>query len=277
MTSTARIFTSLDIQACLHDRERVDLFSRAIAEVVRPGDVVVDAGSGTGLLGMLAVRAGARRAYCIEINEEYLDVIAGHALLNGMSDQIVVVAGDAAAIDLPESVDVLISEVISAGFFYEPQLQILANLQRFLKPNSTVIPTRMVNGIELVAAQEKLYGLNFGFGTRYHALPGDRTLSTQALYSDVDFRNNITTSITAGGSLTGTGDGIANAVRIPYQLYLTPSLLRKEPTEFLLNPQVVFLAEPIEVKAGCCYEFHLRYEAGASPMTLEVDLALTAS
>ena len=50
----------------LKDEHRINAFRSAIAEVVRPGDVVVDLGSGTGVLGLLACQAGAGRVYSID-------------------------------------------------------------------------------------------------------------------------------------------------------------------------------------------------------------------
>ena len=50
----------------LADRARTALFRRAIKAVVRPGDVVLDLGSGTGVLGLLALKAGAARVYQVD-------------------------------------------------------------------------------------------------------------------------------------------------------------------------------------------------------------------
>ena len=51
----------------LSDRIRTSLFRRAIKAVVKPGDVVLDLSCGTGVLGMLAMKAGAARLYQIDV------------------------------------------------------------------------------------------------------------------------------------------------------------------------------------------------------------------
>ena len=50
----------------LADRFRLLHYERALRELVRPGAVVVDLASGTGILGLFACRAGASRVYAIE-------------------------------------------------------------------------------------------------------------------------------------------------------------------------------------------------------------------
>src|SRR5687767_7106476 len=55
-------------RSMLADAPRNDFYARAIRETVRPGDVVLDIGTGSGLLAMLAAQAGAARVVACEAN-----------------------------------------------------------------------------------------------------------------------------------------------------------------------------------------------------------------
>ena len=268
----ATTFTTYEIQACLYDEDRVDHLSRAVTETVRPGDVVVDGGSGSGILGLLAARAGARTVYCVESNPEYAGIIAEHARRNGVAGQVVVLAADATSVPLPEPVDVILCESVSGGLFYEPQVQILANLRRFLKPGGRVVPRQMVNEVELIAAQDRMYGLTFDFDTRHYALPGDRSLTERAVYLDADFSTDISLDVDTTVTLRATGSGTANAVRIPYQVQFSPGVRSGLASAFLLNPQIVFLRAPVAVREGQEYTVRLRYRCSESPLSADLEV-----
>jgi predicted RNA methylase len=277
LEDTQKVFTSYDIQECLYDEVRVKHFQKAISNTVSDGDIVVDAGSGTGLLGMLAARAGAKKVYCIEIEENYVEIIRENARRNGMQDIIVAMHGDATRCDLPQDVDVITSEVISAGFFYEPQLQILNNLRRFLKPDGATVPIAMTNYIQLIQAQQDLYDLEFSYDTRHHSLKGDTPLTNRREYFGTTFRQHTSPTIEAETRLRCTSAGLANAVRISYSIQFGENTWIEKPTEFLMNPQIIFLKEPIALDRGAEYDVAISYEASSSPMTCQLEVTPVVS
>jgi protein arginine N-methyltransferase 1 len=95
----------------LADRVRTDSYQRAILTTVRPGDVVLDVGTGTGVLACLAARAGARRVYAVEAGD-VIDVARQVARRNGLDDHVVFLNARAERLDLPERVDVVVTETM---------------------------------------------------------------------------------------------------------------------------------------------------------------------
>ncbi len=60
----------LYIDECLLDVERTEAFGKAIERTVKKGDTVLDAGTGSGILALMATRAGAKKVYAVEANQE---------------------------------------------------------------------------------------------------------------------------------------------------------------------------------------------------------------
>ena len=132
----------------LSDQPRISAFSRAISEVVKPGDVVLDLGSGTGILGLLACRAGAKRVYSID-DGGMVGLARQICQANGLQDRVVFIKGLSTRVDLPEKVDVIVADQIGHFGFNAGLLEYFSDArERFLKPGGTMVPC----GIELLAA-----------------------------------------------------------------------------------------------------------------------------
>ena len=82
------------------DRVRTHAFRRAIDVVVRPGDVVLDVGAGSGILSAFAARAGAARVYAVE-RTAVAALAQELAITNGVGEIVEVIHGDVTDIALP--------------------------------------------------------------------------------------------------------------------------------------------------------------------------------
>ncbi|MEE9414925.1 MAG: 50S ribosomal protein L11 methyltransferase, partial [Acidimicrobiales bacterium] len=69
----------------LSDHVRVNTYHAAIHNAVKPGDVVLDLGTGTGLLAFMAVKAGAAKVYAVE-HSDFIDVAREIAQHNNITN-----------------------------------------------------------------------------------------------------------------------------------------------------------------------------------------------
>jgi protein arginine N-methyltransferase 1 len=123
----------------LSDTNRIDAFRRALRARVKPGDVVVDLGSGTGILGLLACQAGAGRVYAIE-SSGMIEVARQIAKANALADRIVYVNRPSVQAQLPECADGLVLDQIGHFGFEAGLFEYIADARRFLKPGAWIIP-----------------------------------------------------------------------------------------------------------------------------------------
>src|SRR4051812_16430671 len=82
----------------LDDRVRTAALLKAVARVVRRGDVVADLGTGTGILAIAARKAGASAVYAVE-RERVIELAAAIARDNGV-DGITWMAGHSREVEL---------------------------------------------------------------------------------------------------------------------------------------------------------------------------------
>ena len=143
------------------DRVRTDAFRRAIESAVRPGDIVLDVGAGSGILSLFAARAGAARVYAVE--RTTVAVLAQElAGANGFAEVVQVIHGDIADVELPERVDVIVSEWLGGFGIDEGMLvPVIVARDRWLKPGGVMIPRSVTAWAGLV--HDRTLGETVGF------------------------------------------------------------------------------------------------------------------
>ena len=124
----------------LVDNVRTDFYRRAISQVVRTGDVVVDVGCGSGILSFFACRSGARHVYAIE-SEGVIEIAKLVAAKNGLQDRVTFFNDVSFHVELPERADVIVTETMGTFGFEEGILGSLTDARdRFLKEGGRLIP-----------------------------------------------------------------------------------------------------------------------------------------
>jgi protein arginine N-methyltransferase 1 len=156
----------------LSDEARLSAFRQAIREVVKPGDVVVDLGSGTGIMGLLACQAGAKRVYSIE-ETGIIQLARELAQANGFENQVCFIKDLSTRATLPEPVDVVVADQIGRFGFDAGIFEYFSDARkRFLKPQGRTIPSRIDLEISPVEHQEMWNQIEFWNespgGLRFH-------------------------------------------------------------------------------------------------------------
>lgn len=124
------------------DTVRTEAYVAALRAAVRPNDVVLDLGAGTGFFAILACKLGARRVYAIDYNDA---LQLGHELAaaNGCADRIEFIHEMSTKVVLPELADVLICDLRGTMPWYGPGVtSVIDARKRLLRPGGNLIPQR---------------------------------------------------------------------------------------------------------------------------------------
>jgi hypothetical protein len=237
----------------LNDRSRTESFQKAIRETVTEDDIVLDIGTGTGVMAITAAMAGARHVYAIERSS-----MAGLAQRvidsNNLSDRITLLVGDSGQIVLPQKADVFIAELIGNDPLQEGILPVaLDAIKRLLQPDARFIPERLcIFGLPLSipeailnnqifnekigASWEKWYGIDFSplvactqLQDHHMNLESQKTktwttLSDPILLSELELKTLSEDVVAAQRSVSIKNDGLLNGVLVYSELQLSRSV-----------------------------------------------------
>ena len=219
-----------------------------------PGKVVCEVGLGLGPLSLMALNVGAERVYGIEVRPNVLE-LAQRVIRNHGYDEkrFVGFEGLSTCVELPERVDVILSETLDGVVFGEnTALFLLDACERFLKPGGVIIPEGIASKVALANPveferqlefwSEKLqqrYGLNYrdvatelNLHNQSIAVTPDELLSDWTHWHDVEFAKPETIAYPRPVELWPTRPGLARGFAVAFEATLAQGVhLRTFPSD----------------------------------------------
>lgn len=280
------------------DAVRFSAYNSAIARAVKPGDTVLDIGSGPGIFALLACQAGARKVYAID-TESVVEFGRQFAAANGISGQIEFLRGDSRQILLPEPVDVIVSDIRGALPLFGHGIFALNDARkRFLAGQGRMIPKRdklfaaLVEAPEnyerIIAPWRRVTGLNLEaalpvvLNTMYkRQCKAEQVISDAQEWHDLDYLNGANPRASATLQFTCTRAGAVHGFAVWFEANLFAEIRFSTAPgvkESVYGQVFLPLMQPVEVAAGekiCAglhadlvgtdYVWRWEFEAGAKP------------
>lgn len=160
----------------MNDRMRNDFYHWALRAAVTPDSTVLEIGTGSGLLSMMAARLGAREVTTCEAVPLIASTARRIIFENGLDERIRVISNRSTSVhvgsELTAAADILVSEVFSNELLAEGVLPSIEDAKRrLLKPGATIIPATASIMIALFGgddvASNLIVGDSCGFNLRH--------------------------------------------------------------------------------------------------------------
>ena len=139
-TLVAGLYSLAGYNKMIADDIRTGAYVRAMEATIRPGDVVVDIGTGTGFFAVLAAKLGAARVYALE-PAPVINIARQVARVNDVADRIEFVEGQSQDLELEGGADVVVSDLRDLIPLFMRHIPSIVDARgRLLKPGGTLIP-----------------------------------------------------------------------------------------------------------------------------------------
>jgi type II protein arginine methyltransferase len=129
----------------LNDEQRNAAFQRALTNLVTPETIVLDIGSGTGLLAMMAAQAGAKEIITCEMVPQLAELTRDTIALNGLSDRIVTLDKKSTSLvigyEMVHKANLLVTETVDCGLLGEGIVTSIAHArENLLTADAQIVP-----------------------------------------------------------------------------------------------------------------------------------------
>jgi tetratricopeptide (TPR) repeat protein len=267
----------------INDTARNQAYDTALRRAVRPGDLVFEIGSGSGLVAMMAARSGAGRVVSCEVHPLMAELAREIVAINGYADRVSIINRKSTRIrlgeDLPDRADVFVCELINVGMLAPNMLPVLQHArENLLKPTARIIPAGAIVHARLLECPHlhrvnpvgEIEGFNLGPLDRLRS-PGyasidlacdpHRKLSAATPALEFDFKTRMPERDARVLEFTATAEGIVHGIAFWFDLILDDETVYssldpartnhwKQAIEFLPRPIPVGTGEKLSVIAG---------------------------
>lgn len=241
------------------DRVRVGAFQQAFEQCDFQGKTVCEAGVGRLALSKRYLPL-VKKAYLIESNPQLFGFIEREIVKNGWASKVELIFADARTVQLPESVDVVVAEMMSIFCANEFQVQVFKHLRQFLKPGGRLLPEKIINTVQLAHA-------TFEQGYKHYPILLTRHWPEQySLEKRVNTLNFYTvgqTKIAKQLTVKPLLSGVANAVLLRSWVQITEGC-NFTGSDSLMPPTVCQLATAVQLEAGVSRRLDINFEYGTA-------------
>ena len=154
------------------DTVRVNTYYDAIRRFVRQGDIVVDLGTGTGILSFFSAQQNPKKIYAID-HSDMIDVARLIAEQNNISN-ITFIQTNSHEFSPIEKVDIILHEQMGQALLNENMIENILDLKkRILKETGRILPSKFELFLEPICLKKEykvpfiwennLHGINFEF------------------------------------------------------------------------------------------------------------------
>lgn len=249
----------------LADRRRLGPLKRAIALSAK-GRRVLESGAGSGILSILAAKAGAQRVYTTEPDSRVARFTRDNVVKSGYAAVITIIEKDTRSVTLRDigdaPVDMVIAEHLSTWQVTEAQIPVMNYVNTNLATEDAIrIPAWSNNCVELAWSNfrfEDIVELRtpyFGFT----GIPKPSILSNPTLADRVQFGSINPISVSRSVDVMATRSGVVNSLRLTSPLLIFGTI-EFQCSDSLVPPVIIPLEADVEVSVGCSVEVHIEYE-----------------
>jgi predicted RNA methylase len=263
-------FSSVDlVYQCLIDKDKFNAFSSVLKKYISNSSKILDIGTGSGILALIAGKLGAKNVLAVEFDPTVSKIANNNFKQNNLSHKIKIITGDARILDLSKyKFDLIVMELLATGLVDEMQVEVVNSLydQGLISSNTIVVPFAQENYLTLAYTDFNLYGFNMKMIKHLWSHDNNDNsfdlISDQILMNRIVFNTKNNTKFSKSFNFKIKKTGKINSI------YLTSNVFVDGKGEFILgsthslSPMVFIPIEDRNVKKGEIIKLKVSYLMG---------------